>query len=284
MSNIVVEGKKISSLSLAMDIKEDAIVTIVQDGVTMKMRLSLLIQKIEERTVGKDSTIINRIAQSEEAAKNAEKAAKEVGGALNDFQNSVGNSFETRDKTINAMKRGLDGVAYYKNVVTMANNTDDMVMGSVIDMTDLAIGDTFDYEASLKTDTSARGMYVLHFDVKKGDIFEAGEEYMIAEAGKAPYVVIADSNHLVIDLVTIEKFQTDGYTFQHDGHVYISAMQPESANQIVFYHKEPVDITALVDRVEVLEKNFDGMKTNTVPDLQAEMDEIMEALKNNGII
>lgn len=282
-TNVMIgEGKKISDLSMTMDFTSDAMVAVVQNGVTLKMKLSLLVQKIEESAIGANSSIDKRIKANAQGVQEAKKAASDVNAALKDFQNTVGDSFETRDKTIFLMQKSLTGAAYYENVITLESNPDAMTMGSVIDMTDLAIGDTFDLDSCLQTDTASKGAYALQLEVKEGDIFEAGEEYVITEAGKAPYIVITDTDHLVIDLIPVAKFQTDGYAFQTDGYVYVSAMQPESADLIVFYHKEPVNLTALVDRVTALESNNENLK-NAVSGLQGDIDEIMNILKNSGL-
>lgn len=272
------EGKKISDLPMILDFTDSAVVTIVEKGVTAKMQLALLIQKIEERVVGADGTLSTRIKKNAEGVAEAKKAANDVNNALKEFQNTAGGRFAEQDKTIYTMQKSLSGAIYYKNEVTLANNADDMTMSALIKMTDLAIDDTFDYAARLQT--GARGAYTLHLDVKQGDILEAG--YAITATGNAPYVVVTDADQMVIDLVPVPEFQANGYTFQEDGSVYISAMQPESTDSIVFYHKEPVDLTVLVDRVTDLEKANKTM-TNTIGALQGDIDEIMGILKDNNL-
>lgn len=254
-SNVVTESKKISELPLTLDIKDDAVVAISQNGVTVKMKLALLIQLIEERVAGSGSSIIERIKKSETAAIDAQKAAEKVGNNLKAYQEETSNKFIAQGSSINAVRREVRESIYYKNEITFADHPDNMVMSKMIGMEGLAVGDTFDLASSLYADTATSGAYTFQFEAKKGDILEAA--YTVTESGFAPYVIITDTGQMVIALLTVSEFALNGYTFKEDGNLYLSVMQPQSADSIKYTHFEAIDFTGLIDKMNIDEISYD---------------------------
>ena len=260
-SNVVTESKKISELPLTLDIKDDAVVAISQNGVTVKMKLALLIQLIEERVAGSGSSIIERIKKSETAASDAQKAAEKVGGNLKAYQEETSNKFIAQGSSINAVRREVRESIYYKNEITFADHPDNMVMSKMIGMEGLAVGDTFDLASSLYTDTATSGAYTFQFKAKKGDILEAA--YTVTESESAPYVIITDTDQMVIALLTVSEFALNGYIFKEDGNIYLSVMQPESADMIKYTHFKAIDFTGLIDKMNIDEILYDETMVTT---------------------
>ena len=287
MSDIISESKKISELPAIIGFSEDAVVLIVDGKKTAQMNLQLLTKTIAEATVGKDSALTKSVTNNATALAAITKTLETLSGNQSDFQKEVSKSESGQNSRIFANENNIDNIMYYVDTIT---STDSLMRPGAIDTRitvdssdalDLVVGGVFDYQARFAESTSSR---VLVREVKKGEILTyVGAGFVETET--APNIVVVGDEMTILEIASIADIrEAHSYTFENDGIAYIPVNGVVGSGEEVFDFKTLIDFTALLDRAGVLEKEVNGMKTNTVPDLQAEMDEIMEALKNNGII
>lgn len=290
MSTIITEGKKISELPINLGFSNNAVVLISDGGVTTRMLLSSLIDKIKSELSGTDNEIMKKVDALLLRMSLVENKNLSQDKAFTLLEQNTARMTNAQNVNIAACEAVVDQIRYQRHI---AKNTDSMRDTQMfLPTSNVTVGSSIDYEYEVRANSNY-DVYVRH--VLPGTKIEVADASAIANTSYTQNILVCTSPTIggtVLEVLPVsELLEMHSHTFTSEGYVFINLNRMSGENEILyFYDENNFSNMQTLPEVNTAMNGFvltvvNGAWTAVPPAVSAyDFDEVVNALRDAGIM